>query len=93
MSFMVVRQNKGQDRAVKKGVSFYENDFAGGGTGKGGLQPALYQVKQTPRNRLRRAVGVAPCKGVGGSGTKSAQPGGMPKSFYELLHHLRPVSP
>ena len=77
MSFMVVLQNRGQDRAVKKGVSFYENDFAGGGTGKDGLQPALYQVKQTPRNRLR----------------KSAQPGGMPKSFYELLHHLRPVSP
>ena len=36
MSFMVVLQNRGQDRAGKKGVSFYENDFAGGGTGKDG---------------------------------------------------------
>ena len=56
MSFMVVLQNRGQDRAVKKGVSFYENDFAGGGTGKDGLQPALYQVKQTPRNRIRKSA-------------------------------------
>ena len=79
MSFMVVLQNKGQDRAVKKGVSFYENDFAGGGAGKDGLQPALRLVKQTPRNRLR----------------KSAQPASAPiyNPPHELFHHLRPVSP
>ena len=56
MSFMVVLQNRGQDRAVKKGVSFYENDFAGGGAGKDGLQPALRLVKQTPRNRIRKSA-------------------------------------
>ena len=37
-----------------------------------------FPFQQTPSNRLCRATGVAPCKGVGESGTKSATPGGVP---------------